>query len=154
MKSLTAASQRRMPENGGTTARLTKLAKTQRMIKDLQAKLRYLQKEGWTGEQPLKVCGQAAILNEKLERFAGTEREKVGEGAWSCPKFEGEIGSDMHEDYVAQLGKYVDQQSRKESQQVESQRLGARKQELKVDWVTGGESSVTGRRESKGSYPL
>ena len=75
MKSLTAASQRRMPENGGTTARLTKLAKTQRRIKDLQAKLRYLHKEGWTGEQPLKVCGQAAILHDKLDRFPGMERK-------------------------------------------------------------------------------
>ena len=72
-----------MPENGGTTARLTKLAQTQRRVKDVQAKLRYLQKEGWTGEQPLKVCGQAAILQDKLERFADSEvagRNGEGEG--------------------------------------------------------------------------
>ena len=66
MKSLIAASQRRMPENGATTARLTKLAKTQRRVKDLKAKLKYLHKEGWTGEQLLRVCVQAAILKEKI----------------------------------------------------------------------------------------
>ena len=83
MKSLTATSQRRMPESGATTARLPKLAKTQRRIKDLQAKLKYLHKEGWTGAQPLKVCGQAAVLNEKLDRFAGAEAGGAHRSSWS-----------------------------------------------------------------------
>ena len=138
MKSLTATSQRRMPENGGTTARLTKLAKTQRRIKDLQAKIRYLQKEGWTGAQPLKVCGQAAILAEKLDRLVGAESGRSEEGEVQCPHDLGEIGSDLHEDKVAQLGKYVENQNRNEMKHIKAQRLAARKQELRVDWTTGG----------------
>ena len=50
MTSLTA-SQRRMPQEEATTARLTELVKTQRMLKDLQANMKYLDKEGWTAEQ-------------------------------------------------------------------------------------------------------
>ena len=123
MKSLTAASPRRMPENGGTTARLTRLAKTQRRIKDLQAKLRYLKKEEWAGEQPLKVCGQAATLDEKLGRFADAETARADEDGERCPRYEGEIGSNQHEEYVTQLGKYVDHQSRKEAKQVRTQRI-------------------------------
>ena len=72
-KALTATSQRRMPEIGATTASMTRMAKAQRRLKDLQAKLRYLDKTGWSGGQALGIYDQANILCDKVDRYVGYE---------------------------------------------------------------------------------
>ena len=65
----------------------------------------------------------------------------------------GEIGDHLHEEYVARLGNYIDHQSRNEVKRIRTQRMEARKQELRVDWVTGGGSYATEQPGSKGNCP-
>ena len=55
MKAPTATSQRRMPENGATSASITRMTKAERRLKDLQARVRYMDMVGWGGEQVLKI---------------------------------------------------------------------------------------------------
>ena len=54
---------------------------------------------------------------------------------------------------MVQLGKYVEHQIRKENHQVKTQRMEARKQELKVDWVTGGGKNCYRAAKEQGQPP-
>ena len=137
MTALIATSQRRMPQEGATIACLTGLMKAQRRLKDLRAKLRHMDKEGWEGEQGLRICAHADALNDKICRFAA-RAEKRGEEGATCLQYGGEIGTESHHDFLLDIGEYIDKEVREEQSEVRESRLAERKQELKVDWATGG----------------
>ena len=52
-----------------------------------------------------------------------------------------------------QLGKYVEHQIRKENHKVKTQRMEARRQELKVDWITGGGKHCYRAAKEQGQPP-
>ena len=151
MTALIATSQRRMPQEGATIACLTGLMKAQRRLKDLRAKLRYMDKEGWEGEQGLRICAHAGALNEKICRFAARTVKRGKEGV-KCPQYEGEIGTEPHQGFLLDMDDYIEKEVREEQREIRESRLAKRRQELKVDWMTGWGSYVIGPRGRRESY--
>ena len=82
---LTAATQRRMPTDGATNARITKLAKAERRTLQYQAKLRHLCKEGWQGNQCLQANAELETLTDALNAFLFQEGRRSGGGGLGRP---------------------------------------------------------------------
>ena len=96
-----------------------------------------MDKDGWEGERGLRICAHADALNDKIRRFAARS-EKRGEERATCPQYEGEIGTESHHDFLLDIGEYIDKEVREEQREARESRLAKRRQELKVDWTTGG----------------
>ena len=66
MSHLTATSQRHLPQCGDTSSRITALAKTERRLKELAAKHKYLDTVAWERIQARRVNQEMQMLQEKL----------------------------------------------------------------------------------------
>ena len=84
MVHLTATTQRKMPTEGATNARITQLARAERRALQYQAKWNYLHKEGWQGEQSLQANLELETLADALNAFLFQEGRRSRGGVMEC----------------------------------------------------------------------
>ena len=69
MAHLTATTQRRMPTEGATNARITQLSRAERRASQYLAKWKFLQREGWQGNSCLQANAELETLATALNAF-------------------------------------------------------------------------------------